>query len=504
MAHRIQAGLSDSGLTARADLCADLVVGVSSGPRNACACVCAPDGVLGICEQERVTRVRAAGLNPSGWPDEAINELLRFSGRTRRQIAEWVQPTADHFAHASTAYLSSPFDAAAIVVCDHDLPSTSIWEGEASHLSPVEWPWLGVGLAELYTLSAAALGFNDVSREQRFEALARFHGRNPHLSAIPSLEFCGDHLNIDEAWSRRIAAWDRGYQSEWASGAAAIQCCIGDALVELIAAVKRKLPGRTKLCLAGSLFLNSYFNSRVKQSAIFEEVFVPVNPANAGLSLGVALQANVSKRHVVGPFLGPSYGSEEVKTTLDNCKLTYQWVSEDDTIGVAVEALQRGRLVAWFDDRMEWGPRALGARSIIANPFSTYVLDNLNRFLKQREPWRGYALSVLASAAREQFEGPSESPFMECDFSPKDRPRYRHVLPSPDAGIRVQTVDGRAPNRFRALLEAFGEASGVPVLVNTSFNGFHEPIVCSPRDAIRVFFGTGLDVLILGQFVVTK
>ena len=153
---------------------------------------------------------------------------------------------------------------------------------------------------------------------------------------------------------------------------------------------------------------------------------------------------------------------------------------------------------------MECGPRALGARSILASPFSQYVLDNLNRFLKHRDPWRGYALSGLAAAVRDQFDGPPASPFMECDYIPRDRARFEHVLPGPSAAVRVQTVAEDGPPRFRALLSAFGDATGLPVLVNTSFNGFREPIVCSPRDAIRVFFGTGVDTLVFGQLILTK
>src|SRR5262249_53584004 len=143
-------------------------------------------------------------------------------------------------------------------------------------------------------------------------------------------------------------------------------------------------------------------------------------------------------------------------------------------------------------------------RSIVANPFAPYVLDNLNRFLKQRDSWWGYAVSGLESVVHDHFEGPATSPFMECDFVPRDRERFRHILPGPRASVRVHTAGADAPPRFRALLAAFGEATGIPILVNTSFNGFHEPIVCSPRDAVRVFFGTGIDLLVLGQFVIHK
>jgi carbamoyltransferase len=173
-------------------------------------------------------------------------------------------------------------------------------------------------------------------------------------------------------------------------------------------------------------------------------------------------------------------------------------------MSIAIDALMKGRLVAWFDGPMEWGARALGGRSILANPFAPYVLDNLNRFLKQREVWRGYALSGFDEAVHEHFVGPESSPYMECDYAPRDPERFRHILPTLSAGVRVQTVKPNSKNRFVSLLAAFGEASGVPMLVNTSFNGFREPIVCSPRDAIRVFYGTGLDLLVMGQFVVRK
>jgi carbamoyltransferase len=233
-------------------------------------------------------------------------------------------------------------------------------------------------------------------------------------------------------------------------------------------------------------------------------VFVPINPGNAGLAVGAALQVSGPRRELVTPFLGPSYSPEEVKATLDNCKLEYAWASESEVIASTVEDLKKGRLVGWFEGPMEWGPRALGARSILANPFSEYVLENLNRFLKQRDQWRGYALSGLDAALHDHFDGPATSPFMECDAVPRDRCRFRHILPGPDAAIRVQSVGSVAPLRFRKLLRAFGESVDTPILVNTSFNGFQEPIVCSPRDAVRVFFGSGLDTLVIEEFVIRK
>jgi carbamoyltransferase len=202
--------------------------------------------------------------------------------------------------------------------------------------------------------------------------------------------------------------------------------------------------------------------------------------------------------------MGPGWDDEAIKRTLDNCKLQYDRLRADQVVDAAVDRLLKGDLVGWFEGRMEWGPRALGARSILASPFSPYVLENLNRFLKRREPWRGYALSVPEGAMPAHFSGAADAPFMECDYRPKDLARFRDVMPAETAHLRIQTVTEDCPPRFRAVLEAFGEATGVPCVVNTSFNGFHEPIVCTPRDAVRVFYGTGLDVLFLDRFVLTK
>lgn len=492
----------------------DLVVGVSGESRHACVAVSSAERMLAISEQERITRVRGAGVNRSGLPDETVDELLRRVGRSREEVAAFVtlenavQAASDatlghHLAHAWTAFLPSSFESAAILICDHQFPYISVWEGCGSALMPIEWPWQGPGFAQLYS-TCAAIVFKAEGREPTFEALARLNPTARDGRVDESIGGGIDGLVLARDWQSRLDEWVAGGGDRAASVASALQGRLGDLLVGLVAEIKRRLPGRTRLCVGGSLFHNSYFNTRVKLCGEFDEVFVPVNPGNAGLSVGLALSAHECARQTVSPFLGPAYGDDEIKATLDNCKLTYQWVPDAEAVGIALRALMKGRLVAWFEAGMEWGPRALGGRSIVANPFAPYVLDNLNRFLKQRASWRGYALSGLGSAVRDHFAGPSTSAFMECDYTPKDPERFRYVLPGPHAAVRVHTVGAHGPPRFRALLQAFGDVSGVPMLVNTSFNGFQEPIVCSPRDAVRVFFGTGIDVLVMGQFVLAK
>jgi carbamoyltransferase len=266
-----------------------------------------------------------------------------------------------------------------------------------------------------------------------------------------------------------------------ASVAAALQARIGELFVEFLRRVREHTQD-DHVCVAGTLFHQSSLNTVAKQSRLFTEVFVPIDPGDPGLAVGTALHANGCEPRALSPFLGPAYAASEVKRTLDNCKLHYNWVSDEEAIQTAVS----------------------GARSILASPFSPYVLDNLNGFLKLREPWRGYALSALEEVVGENFDGPAHAPFMECDYRVRDAQRFGYVLPAPQAAIRVHSVGRQAPRRFARLLKAFGNATGFPGLVNTSFNGFHEPIVCSPRDAVRVFYGSGIDMLVLDQFILTK
>ncbi len=358
-----------------------------------------------------------------------------------------------HFAHASSAFLTSPFEAATIVVCDDESPEVSVWEGRGTTVEKVEWPWHGPGFATLYSAFAQILGFASGNHDQRMEALARLEPSAGGHALEPLVDLAPDRLVLPPGWQSGVDAWigteARTLGSrESAAAAAALQSRIGDLLIEFLTEVRRRSPTAERLCVGGSLFYNSYFNSRVKSSGVFTDVFVPIDPGNAGLAVGNGLYASGNTRRSVTPFLGPVYGDEDTLATLNNCKLNYTWMSETEAISASVEALMRGRMVGWFDGPMEWGARALGARSIVASPFSPYVLENLNRFLKHRAPWRGYALSGPEEAVRRHFDGPDRSPFMECDYLPKDRDRFRHVLPGPNAAIRVHTVGDEGPPRF--------------------------------------------------------
>jgi carbamoyltransferase len=499
-----------------------LVAGLAGLNRHGCVALGDSSGLRAVCQQERVTRVRNAGFNSTGLPDEALDLLLRRLDRTRSDVNRYVvadRPDAAeasaaaeglerHLAHAATTYFSSPFTSAAIVICDRSQPTVSVWTAKAVQITPVQWPWRSPGFSDVYARCAEILGFQGEAGGQRMEALARLRPDDRNSVVDGLFRWSDGALDVQRGWESTVEQLHSGIdhrciETAGAGLAAALQARLVDLVLEFLAAVRRHT-GETTLCLGGSLFYHSAINTAVKQARIFDSVFVPVDPGEAGLAVGAALSALEMPPRQTGPFLGPEYTSQEVKATLDNCKLQYDWVSGDGAIDVAVKALLDGTLVAWFDGPMEWGPRALGARCILANPFSPYVLENLNRFLKQREPWRGYALSGLSTAVPELFDGPADARFMECDYRPKDPSGFTHVLPSPSASLRVHTVGAGSPRRFTRLLEAFGTASGLPFLVNTSFNGFHEPIACSPRDAVRIFYGTGVDLLVFEQFVLRK
>jgi len=493
-----------------------IVAGVGGGRRSAAAAVVHEGRLAGVCAQERVTRARDAGLKGSGLPDEALDLLLVRLGLTRTSVDRWIAAAGDgegapapvehvdhHFAHAATAYLTSPHTSAAVVVCDHDAPDVSVWIGEGAGLTLVPWPWAGAGFARLLSRCGTALGLTPSDVDRRLAALAQLRPASRDARVDALITRSADGLAVPDDFDQQIRALALAEGAVPAALAASIVARVSDLLVAFLGDVRART-GLSQLCLGGTLFYNASVNTRVKSCRLFSQVFVPPDPGDGGNAVGAALLASPTRIDGASAFLGPSYSAHETKEVLDNCKLQYEWVSEDGAIAAALKGIQDGHLVGWFQGAMEWGPRALGARSILANPQAPYVLENLNRFLKQRESWRGYAVSGLQEAVGTHFDGPDESPFMECDYVPRNPEVFRHLLPAPDAAMRVHTVSNDAHPMFRRLLEAQGQATGLPFLVNTSFNGFHEPIVCSPRDAVRVFYGSGLDLLVLNQFIIRK
>ena len=501
-----------------------LIVGVSGARRNAALAACVGGTLTSFCERERLTRVRGMKLDPAVLPREVLDVVLKLAGRTDADVMGYATAeddvrlpsdvrairTGHHEAHAAGAFFTSPFDEAAVIVCDHHTePSLSIWNAGPDGVRICR-SVMGQGLASLYSACAGIFGFRS-GEEHHFEALARLDGGNDADRLCHMWGYSDGVVWANDGWQASLADWlgEREDVRHRAQVAAACQRRIGQILVA-IARDARAAVLKPRLCLGGGLFYNTYLTTLLRQEATFEDVFVAPNPGNAGLAAGAALAVSQSRslggRGTVSAFLGPEFGVEEIKATLDNCKLSYECPGEADVITMAVDALRRGNLVGWFHGRMEWAHRSLGNRSILASPCSPYVLENLNVFLKQRASYRAYGVSVPEQAAPRFFSGPPISRFMEFEYQVSDEDRLRHILPAGTRALRVQTIPiaDDATRRFRLLHEAFGAVTGLPVLVNTSFNSFSEPMVCTPRDAIRVFFGTGLDMLVMDRFVLRK
>lgn len=500
------------------------IVGISGAKRNACAAVCVDGEILAACAQERLTRIRGVGLAAGSVPEAAVDEVVARAHRRLEDITAYVVAEPDvrlpaslptialdhHRAHAATAFLTSPFDRAAIIVCDsHSERELSVWTGDGNRLDERSWPWQGRAFATLYSECAKLFDDRAPRDAHALEVLAHL-GRGERVDELDEIfRYTDGSLHVAPEWRAQLHQMIRSERQQHGharESASAIQRKIGELLLEVVAGIRAAVDGDA-LCLAGGLFYNTYFNTLVRSSGIFSHVFVPANPGNAGLAVGAGLLVGhradgASQAAPLSPFLGPEYDGEAIKRALDGCKLSYEYVTQDEALDATVTALRRGQLVGWFQGRMEWGHRALGHRSILADPHSPYVLDNLNSFLRKRDRSRPFGVAVCEEAARDFFCGPVASPFMEYEYRLRDD-RLRHVMPNGAASIRVQTV---APemNLFWSLLRRMEQANGSPVLVNTSFNAFQEPIVCSPRDAVRVFFGTGLDLLVIGQFILRK
>ena len=258
--------------------------------------------------------------------------------------------------------------------------------------------------------------------------------------------------------------------------------------------------------------MNALLVQSLEESGRFGEVFVQPASGNAGTSIGGLYHAwhRVLKRRKRTPmtdlFLGPQYRSEEVKQVLDNCKLRFRYLLTDaELVGSAVERLSNDQILAWFQGRMEFGPRALGNRSILASPLNPYSTENLNVYIKRREKFRKFAASVPEEAADEYFVTRPSARYLATVS--RVRPAHRRTFESAlldGERIRVHVVHRNDNRLYWELLQEAGRRSGLPVLYNTSFNLFGEPLVSDPRSAVRSFFASGIDALFVGKFMLEK
>ena len=267
------------------------------------------------------------------------------------------------------------------------------------------------------------------------------------------------------------------------------------------------------ICLGGGCALNCVAISKLKDKIGYRNLFVPVGANDSGLSIGAAMlrsrECNETQRKINNgnPYLGPSFDIESVRQTLEIRKIAYTDLSNDIEayIETAAQALEQGFIIGWFNGRMEFGARALGNRSILANPTLIDMKERVNSVIKFREDYRPFAPSVLEEYASEIFNTNMLSPYMNT--APKARDQWRSVIPSVvhlDGTSRVHTVSSKSNQIYHSLIESFRVKTGVPLLLNTSFNLKNEPIVCTPQDALATFFKSGLSLLFMEGFIVKK
>lgn len=428
-----------------------------------------------------------------------------------------------HLAHAVSAYAYSGFDNAAVLVLDGRgaWEATSLWRGRGGHLEHI-WtiPWPN-SLGLFYAAFTNYLGFEPYADEWKVMGLAPYGepGIDLHEFIVPEdspyrvatdLLISKDSAPLVQIEKRlgprRIPESEIGVPHK--NLAFSVQDACERAMLVLARAAVAKT-GCRNLCLAGGVALNSKANGKILSSGIVEQIFVQPAAGDDGVCLGAVLAPYLDSggklpvekmRHA---YLGPQSCEDEIARTIDTYKLRATRVN--DAAATGAQMLANGKILGWFQGRMEFGPRALGARSILADPRDPEMNAKVNNAVKFREWWRPFAPSMLAESARDYIESATDSPFMILTAQVK--PEKRSVIPSVthvDGSARPQTVERDVNPLYWRLIQEFGARTGVPVVMNTSFNLRGEPIVCTPTDAVRTFFSSGMDALVKGNFVVEK
>lgn len=522
---------------------------------DANACLIDSNGIAAYAEEERFRRVKKAfdlppdnatgyclesagvaigGLDVIAWgrlgEELEVSDVLpsQYVDRASRSVE--LKQVNHHEAHAASVFYTSPFDEAAVLVIDGqgEDESTTIWRGSPAGLEKLDTFPVEQSLGYLYGSvsrfcglgsfgGGKLMGLAPYGRPRYLELLSDIY----HSIKLPARE---GHDSQDEYFTRFIDALNKtglpiarfDQRFDPASGrtrkepellpvhqnlAASAQLLLEQEVLELTRRAKA-LTGAANLCLAGGVAMNCVTNSMVQDSQIFSDVFMQPACEDSGIGLGAALAVTKQKIPFDSVYKGPAYTDQDIEQALVKRGIRAQ--RQEDAALAAAQLIAQGKIVGWFQGGMEFGPRALGGRSILASPESRTMADRVN-LVKGRESWRPFGPSVLAERADEMFENPHESPYMLRSFRVRDAWRARipavvHV----DGSTRPQTVARPDNPIYYDLIDHFAELTGLPAVLNTSFNNFDEPIVATPGDAIRTFYTTGMDALVMGSWVVEK
>jgi len=487
-------------------------------------------------------------LSPNGNTPPVLGLLMRIA---RRLIAEiypistlklpvYIEPfrikegaeivwVDHHLGHAASAYYTSGFNEPSLIITADgigDGTSTAIWMGEGGKIRPVLRIGSEGSLGWAYGAVTEALGWEVNEGEGKTMGLAPYGNDQNCKGALDFLfpQYSKGNLLRPHEFGKvsgwYVASFDRWHFPDAKRVqelttrvgkehiAAEAQSQLERQMAEIILPWAQK-QGIKKVCAAGGVFLNVKMNQRILQSGVLEGYHIYPDAGDGGIAPGIALYAWYAKtgsthiNSLANVYFGPEYTNDEIERVLKERNLSYT-LCKDMEARVA-DLLAQGKIVGWLQGRMEAGPRALGNRSILMDPRRAENKDIINSRVKFREPFRPFCPSLLSEVQEEYLVNPVEAPYMIISFdAQKDKAPLIPAVVHVDGTARPQALSKRQNERFWELLHAFGERTGVPVLLNTSFNIRGEPIICTPRDAIKCFFDTGMDYLAMGDFLIGK
>lgn len=469
-----------------------------------------------IYNPKNIMQKLTIGLNNAGFINEKIPPVLFVK---------------HHLAHAASAFYCSGFDEAAVLTFDGhgEENTTTIYKGSGKKLTLLKEINIPHSLGWFYSAFTEYLGWSPNEGEVKLMGLAPYGSYDAGIKKIMDeiLTVTDDGFTLDSDY---IFFNKRSY-GEFFSDlvverlgpprgkneiiterhkdiAFAVQAKMEEAGIAL-SRLALKLAGSKNLCLSGGVALNCKMNGIIHKRGLAENIFIQPVSYDAGASIGAAMIAAMQRgddcrfkmEHV---YLGAAYSNDEIKAILDLNKISYSY--REDIAAYGAKLLSEGKILGWFQNRMEAGARALGGRSILADPRDPAMKDKVNDNVKFRENWRPFALSILEENITEYLEKPVITPFMTMAFDVvKDKIKdIQSAIHHVDNTTRPQSVSRKTNTVYWELINEFRKLTGVPAVLNTSFNIKGEPIVCSPSDALRCFYGTGIDVLIMGNFVIEK
>ncbi len=470
---------------------------------------------LSALERTLVTQIRSRFA-----PTRQIEARLESFGTPLPPI----ETIPHHRCHAASAFHPSGFDEGVVLTVDAkgEYDATVVWHATEQRLKRVRTYEHPNSLGLFFAIVTEYLGYRMFNGEGKVMGLAPYGTDNPEIESVfrelidTGVDYdvtdltkrwgTGHGVDVLEEAFGRPRTETPGEFDQWEKDLAhTAQKLLEETVVEITETAVDRL-GTANVALAGGVALNCKLNKCVRESPVVDDVFVQPVAHDAGLALGAGWSrhrsADVDRQTDV--YLGPEFEADEIRSILETNKIPY--TEPDNLERYVAERLADGDLVGWFQGRLELGPRALGARSILADPRTAESRDRVNRFVKHREEWRPFAPSMLESAADEYLVDGRPAPFMidAFDVRPEKADELAAVLHPADDSTRPQTVREDQHPRYHRLISDFADITGVPVVLNTSFNDHAEPIVRTPTQALKDFYGMGLDVLALDDFVITK